>query len=138
MRYVGDPALNEIRIRAHCLDEAKPPPEDVTIVHAGREGGEARTRKVTVRGPSEYDVECAGDPEDDFIPTPGQDGFLDYWQRVLPEYRYGVSSWNPYVYRQGRQNPLEGFQERLSTQRSCANSMTAVAIRYPRGSSAAT
>jgi hypothetical protein len=69
-------------------------------------------------------------PEDDFIPTPALplDQYLDYWQRILPEYRYAVSWWNTYVYREGRQNPLEGFADRLYVEREFRDAMDRVLL----------
>jgi hypothetical protein len=67
VRYSGDPALNGIRLYAHCIDDRPPPPAPVVIVHRWREEGVLRSREVTLRGPGEYEVECAVEPEDESI-----------------------------------------------------------------------
>lgn len=67
VRYVGDPALNNIRIYAHCLDAGRPSAAPVTVTHAWREGGERRTHRVTLEGQNKYEINVSGEPEDESV-----------------------------------------------------------------------
>lgn len=67
LRYVGDPALNDIRIYAHVLDDRPRPRTSIETTHAWREGGELRTKRVRLDGPGAYTIECAEEPEEEWI-----------------------------------------------------------------------
>jgi hypothetical protein len=67
IRYTGDPAVNNLRIYAHCVEERPPPATPITITHAWSEKGVPRTFMVSMEGPGSYDVEAGDDPEDDWI-----------------------------------------------------------------------
>lgn len=64
IRYVGDPALNDIRIYAHCIEDKPREPGPVTITHTWIEGVEEKTHAVTLDGPGAYDVVAEGEPTD--------------------------------------------------------------------------
>jgi PAS domain-containing protein len=67
LRYTGDPGVNNLRIYAHCVEDtpsARPP---VTITHAWRDGGELKTRTVTLQKPGPYNVTVEGDPVDEYV-----------------------------------------------------------------------
>lgn len=67
IRYVGDPAVNNLRIYAHCVEDHALPHAPVTITHGWHENWRARTQRVTLRGPGAYEVVCEGEPVDDFV-----------------------------------------------------------------------
>lgn len=67
VRYVGDPALNNIRIYAHCVEDGPRPPAAVRIHREWREAGAVKKKTVTLRGPGSYTINCEQDPEDELI-----------------------------------------------------------------------
>jgi hypothetical protein len=64
VRYVGDPALNNIRIYAHCLEDKPRVSGPVAITHVWTEGGVPNRSRVTLDGPGEYEIVAGGDPVD--------------------------------------------------------------------------
>lgn len=67
VRYTGDPAVNNVRLFAHCL-EARPRAETAVIVkHTWTERGVQRTKTVRLDGPGDYEIEADTDPEDEAI-----------------------------------------------------------------------
>jgi hypothetical protein len=67
VRYVGDPAVNNLRIFAHCVEERAPAASPVRVTHAWKEKGELKTRSVTIERPGPYEVVTEDDPEDEWI-----------------------------------------------------------------------
>ncbi|MBI4662545.1 MAG: hypothetical protein HY735_27340 [Verrucomicrobia bacterium] len=67
VRYVGDPALNNIRIYAHCLDDRPPASRPVQITHVWSENGARKSKTVTCAGPSAYELDVEGEPVDESI-----------------------------------------------------------------------
>jgi hypothetical protein len=67
IRYTGDPAVNNVRVYAHCLDDQAPPPSPVRITHAWRENGALKTKQITMPGPGTYDVVVENEPEDEYL-----------------------------------------------------------------------
>jgi hypothetical protein len=67
VRYVGDPAVNNIRLYAHCVDDSPRPASPVVITHAWLERGVRRHKRVALERPGEYDVVVEGDPVDESI-----------------------------------------------------------------------
>ena len=67
IRYVGDPAVNNIRIYAHCVDDKPRPPSPTRITHAWREKGAAKTKAVALKEPGPYTITCENDPQDEFF-----------------------------------------------------------------------
>jgi hypothetical protein len=67
VRYVGDPAINNVRLYAHVVDDSPPHPSSIQIRHGWREKGVLKTKSVTLRGPEPYTVTCEDNPEDEFI-----------------------------------------------------------------------
>jgi hypothetical protein len=67
IRYVGDPGVNHLRIYAHCIESTPPPTGPVTITHAWREKGEAKTKTVSLERPGPYEVVAEEDPVDESI-----------------------------------------------------------------------
>jgi hypothetical protein len=67
VRYVGDPALNNIRIYAHCVDDQPRPASPVRVHHGWREGGVSKSVSLPLREPGPYTITCEEDPQDEFI-----------------------------------------------------------------------
>jgi len=67
VRYTGDPAIDNIRIYAHCIEDAPRAGGRVTVRHVWTEGGEQRAHAVTLDGPGSYDIVAEGEPVDESI-----------------------------------------------------------------------
>ena len=67
LRYVGDPGVNNLRIFAHCVEDAAPAPSPVRITHAWKEKGVLKTKVVNLEKPGPYEVTTDDDPIDDSI-----------------------------------------------------------------------
>ena len=67
VRYTGEPALNNIRIDAHCLDDRQRASTPLLITHAWSEDGVRHSKQVRLDQPGEYNVEASTDPADEFI-----------------------------------------------------------------------
>jgi hypothetical protein len=67
LRYVGDPGVNNLRIYAHCVEDAPRAGGPVTIRHAWTEKGRPKTASVTLERPGPYEVVAEDDPVDDWI-----------------------------------------------------------------------
>jgi len=67
VRYVGDPALNNFQVYAHCLDDARRSDSPTVITHAWTENGAVQTTTVRLREPGEYEVVTAAEPADQWI-----------------------------------------------------------------------
>ncbi len=67
LRYVGDPGVNNLRIFAHCVEDAPPSPSPVRITHAWKEKGVLKTKVVNLEKPGPYEVMTDDDPVDDSI-----------------------------------------------------------------------
>ncbi len=62
VRYVGDPALNNVHIYAHCLDDGRPSARPVRITHTWREGNDRKRHTATLKEPGPYDIAVRGEP----------------------------------------------------------------------------
>jgi hypothetical protein len=67
VRYVGDPALNNVQVYAHCLDDHRRSDSPVTITHAWTENGESKTKMVTLSEAGLYEVAAGAEPRNDWI-----------------------------------------------------------------------
>ncbi|HOD80041.1 MAG: hypothetical protein BWX88_03350 [Planctomycetes bacterium ADurb.Bin126] len=67
VRYVGDPALNNFHIYAHCLDDARRSARPVTVTHAWREGQVRRSKTVTLDRPGPYEIAVGSEPVNESI-----------------------------------------------------------------------
>ena len=61
VRYVGDPALNRIRIAAHCVDEAPRPSPRVELTHVWRDAGAVRRQQIVLTGPDTYSIDAGSE-----------------------------------------------------------------------------
>ncbi|MGA2033211.1 MAG: hypothetical protein ABSG68_13215 [Thermoguttaceae bacterium] len=62
VRYVGDPALNNFHLYAHCLDDGRASARPVTITHRWRQPDGPRSRTVTLVQPGAYEVAVDAEP----------------------------------------------------------------------------
>ncbi|MCI0639464.1 MAG: hypothetical protein L0Y72_15680 [Gemmataceae bacterium] len=69
VRYVGDPALNNIRIYAHCLDEpsSERAPSPIRIKHVWREKDQVKNKEFELKCPSSYEIVAEVEPRDEII-----------------------------------------------------------------------
>jgi len=64
IEYVGKPAVNNLRIYAHCLEDKPRPATPTVITHTWTEGGQMKTRTVRLAGPGSYEITAERDPTD--------------------------------------------------------------------------
>ncbi len=67
VRYVGDPALNNFHIYAHCLDDARRSARPVTVTHTWREGQAQRSKTVTLARPGPYEIAVGPEPVNESV-----------------------------------------------------------------------
>jgi len=67
VHYVGDPAVNNFRIYAHCVDDNPRPTSPVVITHVWTDEDGQKTRQVELEEPSEYEIEAGPEPVDESI-----------------------------------------------------------------------
>jgi lysophospholipase L1-like esterase len=67
VRYDGDPALNNFRIYAHCVEETPRPSSPVVVTHVWTDMEGRKTRQVELEGPGEYEIEAGAEPVDESI-----------------------------------------------------------------------
>lgn len=67
VKYTGDPAVNNYRIYAHCVEKEPRRESAVTVRHVWIENGERKHHKEGVGAGGSYAIECGGDPEDESI-----------------------------------------------------------------------
>ena len=65
LEYVGDPAVNNLRIYAHCVDTSPRPATPVVITHTWTEAGAERTKTARITtDKGAYEIVAQRDPED--------------------------------------------------------------------------
>lgn len=67
VRYVGDPALNNFHIYAHCLDRARQSASPVRITHAWSEKGQRKSKSVTLAQPGPYEITTGDEPVNESV-----------------------------------------------------------------------
>jgi len=67
VRYFGDPALNNFRIYAHCLDDGRDSATPVRITHVWRENGRRKSKTVSLQSPASYEIVADAEPTDELI-----------------------------------------------------------------------
>ena len=67
IRYVADPAVNHLRIYAHCLPDQPSLPSPMVITHGWRERGEPKTKTIQLEEPGGYEIVCDEEPENEYI-----------------------------------------------------------------------
>jgi hypothetical protein len=67
VRYVGDPAVNNIRIYAHCIEDRARTPQPVMITHVWSENGVQKSGQAQLTQAGDYEIETAADPVDESV-----------------------------------------------------------------------
>ena len=67
LRYTGDPAINNIRIYAHCLENEPRPATSLRVTHRWTEEGNAKEFTTSLDAAGTYDVDVAGEPVNESI-----------------------------------------------------------------------
>jgi hypothetical protein len=67
VRYLGDPAVNNFRIYAHCVDDDPRPPSPVAITHTWRDREGRKQRRFALDAPGAYTIEAGREPVDESI-----------------------------------------------------------------------
>ncbi|MEK7677655.1 MAG: hypothetical protein AAB676_17645 [Verrucomicrobiota bacterium] len=67
IRFTGEPAVNNIRIFAHCLEERPRASAPVILTHVWSENGVGRNTQVRLAGPGDYELEAGADPVDESV-----------------------------------------------------------------------
>ncbi len=66
-RYVGDPALNQVRIYAHCIDDEPREPSPMVVTHTWTEDGERKRHVADLGGAADYEVQVDGEPVNESV-----------------------------------------------------------------------
>ncbi|MHC4718339.1 MAG: hypothetical protein ACYS5V_15310, partial [Planctomycetota bacterium] len=64
IEYVGRPAVNNLRIYAHCLEDRPRPATPAVITHTWTEGGRTMSKTVRLEGQGAYEIVADRDPTD--------------------------------------------------------------------------
>jgi hypothetical protein len=67
VRYTGEPAVNNVRLFAHCVDDQPRPSAPVLVTHVWSESGVRKSRQVKLDGPGKYEIEVSAEPVDESI-----------------------------------------------------------------------
>ncbi|HUT11697.1 MAG TPA: hypothetical protein VMY42_14445, partial [Thermoguttaceae bacterium] len=67
VRCFGDPAVNNFRVYAHCLDDGRPSATPVRITHVWEEDGRQKTKTVSLESPTSYEIVTDTEPTDESI-----------------------------------------------------------------------
>jgi hypothetical protein len=67
VRFTGDPAVNNIRIFAHCLESCDRTTNRVEVTHGWREKGQCRQARFPVTVPGEYEMTVTEDRQEEWI-----------------------------------------------------------------------
>jgi hypothetical protein len=67
IRYVGDPALNNIRLYAHCLEDTPRPARPIMVTHRWTENGSSKVKQLTLARSGDYEIITDAEPINDSI-----------------------------------------------------------------------
>jgi hypothetical protein len=67
VRYTGDPALNNIRLYGHCVEEQPRPSASLRVRHAWTENGAEKSNQMELNAPGEYEVTTGAEPINESI-----------------------------------------------------------------------
>ena len=67
LKYVGAPGVNQIWVYAHCLPRELPDAARLRVTQAYTVNGEPVERTFEFTGEQEYDIDCPGAVENNFI-----------------------------------------------------------------------
>ena len=62
VRYFGDPALNNFKIYAHCVEDRARQASPAVVTHTWTENGVERTKSFTLDAADEYEIVAGADP----------------------------------------------------------------------------
>lgn len=64
VKYIGNPGVNGIRMNIHSIRPDEKPDTAVVVTHAYKLDGKVVERRFSFAKPTEYTIECPGEPED--------------------------------------------------------------------------
>ena len=67
VRYFGDPALNNFKIYAHCVEDEARQASPVVVTHTWTENGVEKAERFTLDAADEYEIVAGADPIDKSI-----------------------------------------------------------------------
>ncbi len=67
IRYVGDPAVNNIRLYAHCLEDSPRAPAPLVITHRWTENGVSKSKQIELVGAGQYEIVTEAEPVDESV-----------------------------------------------------------------------
>ncbi|MFC1716396.1 hypothetical protein ACFL6S_22180 [Candidatus Poribacteria bacterium] len=67
VRYVGQPAVNGVRVNIHSLEPGEDPGKNTIVTHGFRMGGKLHEERFEFDGPGDYSIDCPETPEDMLI-----------------------------------------------------------------------
>jgi hypothetical protein len=67
VRYVGDPAINNFQIYAHCQDDGRPSAMPVAITHAWTEAGRRKVKTIRPQPSGSYEIVVDREPVNEMI-----------------------------------------------------------------------
>jgi hypothetical protein len=67
VRYSGDPALNNIRLYGHCVEDRPRASAGLQVRHTWSENGASKSREVKLAAPGQYEVIAAAEPVNESI-----------------------------------------------------------------------
>ncbi len=67
VRYVGRPGVNGVRVNLHTIKPGEVPERSVIVTHGYRMAGKLVEKKIHLKGPCTYTVNCPQEPENLFI-----------------------------------------------------------------------
>jgi len=67
VRYTGEPALNNLRIFAHCVEDRPRSGAPMVVTHEWTENGVRKTKQVQLDQPAAYEIVAEAEPVDESI-----------------------------------------------------------------------
>jgi hypothetical protein len=67
VRFNGEPAVNRIRIYAHCLDDRPRASSPLVVRQVWTEDGVLKSKETRLDAPGEFEIEAGPDPVDELI-----------------------------------------------------------------------
>jgi hypothetical protein len=67
VRYTGDPAVNNIRLYGHCVEDRSQAPAALHVRHTWTENGASKSKSVELAGPGEYEINTGAEPLNESI-----------------------------------------------------------------------
>lgn len=67
VRYTGDPAVNNVRLSAHCVEDLPRARAPLVLTHVWTESGVRKSKQAKLDGPGDYEIEVNAEPVDESI-----------------------------------------------------------------------